>query len=215
MTAGQQRVWRTHWSELGRTQEDLPPGDVDLAEWFGREAPTVLEIGSGMGEGTAQLAVAAPELNHVAAEVYPAGLGQLMLWVEKFDLDNVRLLQGDALDFLRDHVAPGALAGVRIFFPDPWPKKRHHKRRLVTPAFVKLAASRLQPGGTLHLATDWADYAARMLQVCEAEPSLRNQYNGWAPRPGWRPVTKFESRAQAEGREVRDLLYSKVTTSGS
>ncbi|MFG1907728.1 tRNA (guanosine(46)-N7)-methyltransferase TrmB [Kribbella sp. NPDC048928] len=215
MTAGQQRVWRSHWAELGRTQEELPAGTIDLAEWFGRDAPTVLEIGSGMGEATAQLAVAAPEVNHVAAEVYPAGLGQLILWVEKYDLDNVRLLQGDAVDFLRDHVAPGGLSGVRIYFPDPWPKKRHHKRRLVTPPVVKLVASRLQPGGTLHLATDWQDYAERMLEVCEAEPALLNSYDGWAPRPEWRPVTKFESRAQAEGRDVRDLLYTKVTLTGS
>jgi tRNA (guanine-N7-)-methyltransferase len=215
MTVGQQRVWATDWPALGRKLEELPPGEVDLAEWFGREAPTVLEIGTGMGDATAQLAVAAPELNHLAAEVYPAGLGQLMLWVEKYDLDNVRLLKGDALDFLRDHVAPGALAGVRIYFPDPWPKKRHHKRRLVTPAFVALVASRLQPGGTLHLATDWAHYADQMLAVCEAEPLLRNQYDGWAPRPEWRPVTKFESRAQAEGRECRDLIYARVTPTGS
>ncbi|MEU4197667.1 tRNA (guanosine(46)-N7)-methyltransferase TrmB [Kribbella sp. NPDC026611] len=214
MTVGQQRVWQSHWSELGRMQEDLPPGPLDLAEWFGRDAPTVLEIGSGMGEATAQLAVTAPEVNHVAAEVYPAGLGQLMLWVEKYGLDNVRLLKGDALDFLRDHVSPGTLAGVRIYFPDPWPKKRHHKRRLVTAPFVALIASRLQPGGTLHLATDWADYADSMRKVCEAEPSLRNQYAGWAPRPEWRPVTKFESRAQAEGRDVRDLIYTKLTPTG-
>ncbi|GAA2788730.1 tRNA (guanosine(46)-N7)-methyltransferase TrmB [Kribbella solani] len=211
MTVGQKRVWETRWSELGRTQEELPAGELDLAEWFGRTAPTVLEIGSGMGEATAQLAVAAPEVNHLAAEVYPAGLGQLMLWVEKYDLANVRLFQGDALDFLRDNVAPDALAGVRVFFPDPWPKKRHHKRRLITPPFVGLIAARLQPGGTLHLATDWEHYAERMLAVCEAEPALRNQYDGWAPRPEWRPVTKFESRAQAEGREVRDLIYTKVT----
>ncbi|MGZ0146975.1 tRNA (guanosine(46)-N7)-methyltransferase TrmB [Kribbella sp. WER1] len=213
MTAGQQRVWESHWPVLGRTQEDLPDGVVDLAGWFGRAAPTVLEIGSGMGEATAQLAVAAPEVNHLAAEVYPAGLGQLMLWVEKYDLDNVRLLQGDALDFLRDHVAPGALAGVRIYFPDPWPKKRHHKRRLVTAPFVALIASRLQPGGTLHLATDWADYADRMLAIGTAEPTLRNSSDGWAPRPEWRPVTKFESRAQAEGRDVRDLIFTKRTDS--
>ncbi|MEV5963502.1 tRNA (guanosine(46)-N7)-methyltransferase TrmB [Kribbella sp. NPDC051952] len=210
MTVGQKRVWATHWSELGRRLEELPPGSVDLPAWFDRDAPTVLEIGSGMGDATAQLAVAMPEVNHLAAEVYPAGLGQLMLWVEKYDLDNVRLLHGDALDFLRDHVAPGTLAGVRIYFPDPWPKKRHHKRRLVTAPFVALVASRLQPRGTLHLATDWQDYADRMLEVCESEPQLSNQYDGWAPRPEWRPVTKFESRAQAEGREVRDLIYSKV-----
>jgi tRNA (guanine-N7-)-methyltransferase len=215
MTVGQKRVWATHWSELGRRLEELPPGAVDLTTWFGRKAPTVLEIGSGMGDATAQLAVAMPEVNHLAAEVYPAGLGQLMLWVEKYDLDNVRLLHGDALDFLRDHVPGGTLAGVRIYFPDPWPKKRHHKRRLVTAPFVALVASRLQPGGTLHLATDWQDYADRMLEICAAEPSLSNQYDGWAPRPEWRPVTKFESRAHAEGREVRDLIYTKLTPTDS
>ncbi len=215
MTAGQRRAWDAHWSELGSKLEDLPAGPTDLVQWFGREAPTVLEIGSGMGEGTAQLAVAAPEVNHIAAEVYTAGLGQLMMLAEKYDLENLRLLQGDAIAFLTDHVEPGRLDGVRIYFPDPWPKKKHHKRRLVAPAFIALVASRLRPGGTLHLATDWAHYAEQMLAVCEGEPTLRNQYDDWAPRPEWRPVTKFESRAQAEGRVVRDLLYTKLTPSGS
>ncbi|MEV6285077.1 tRNA (guanosine(46)-N7)-methyltransferase TrmB [Kribbella sp. NPDC051770] len=215
MTVGQQRVWETHWSEFGRKLEDLPAGILDLDAWFGRTAPVVLEIGSGMGEATAQLAAAAPEVNHLAAEVYPAGLGQLMLAVEKNELDNVRLLHGDALDFLRDHVAPDTLDGVRIYFPDPWQKKRHNKRRLVKAPFVALVASRLRPGGTLHLATDWADYADEMLEICAAEPQLANQHDGWAPRPSWRPLTKFESRAHTEGRICRDLLYSKVTPSGS
>jgi tRNA (guanine-N7-)-methyltransferase len=208
MTVGQERVWRTNWDGLGRRLEELD-GLVDLDDWFGRQAPAVLEIGTGMGDATAQLAVASPELNHLAAEVYPAGLGQLMLWVEKYDLDNVRLLKGDALDFLRDHLAPESLYGVRIYFPDPWPKKRHHKRRLVTAPFVRLVASRLAPGGTLHLATDWADYADRMLEICTAEPLLTNQYADWAPRPQWRPVTKFERRAHREGRVCRDLLFTK------
>ena len=216
MTVGQQRVWETNWAELGRKLEELPPGTVDLAAWFGRDAPVVLEIGSGMGEGTAQLARQAPEVNHLAAEVYPAGLGQLMLWVEKYELDNVRLLHGDALDFLRDHVQPDTLAGVRVFFPDPWQKKRHHKRRLITAPFVKLLASRLTPGGRLHLATDWQDYADVMLAICEAEPLLTNEYGdwaeGWAPRPDWRPVTKFESRAHAEGRICHDLMFTKSAT---
>ncbi|ADB31695.1 tRNA (guanine-N(7)-)-methyltransferase [Kribbella flavida DSM 17836] len=210
MTVGQQRVWETRWPELGRKLAELPPGELDLAAWFGRSAPVVLEIGSGMGEATAQLAQAAPEVNHLAAEVYPAGLGQLMLAVEKHELTNVRLLHGDALDFLRDHVTPGSLDGVRIFFPDPWQKKRHHKRRLVTGPFVGLVASRLRPGGTLHLATDWADYADQMLAVCSAEPLLTNQYERWAPRPSWRPLTKFESRAHAEGRDCRDLLFTRA-----
>ncbi len=212
MTVGQQRVWETNWDQLGRKLEELPPGHVDLAEWFGREAPTVLEIGSGMGEGTSQLARQAPEVNHLAAEVYPAGLGQLMLWVEKYELDNVRLLHGDALDFLRDHLPPESLAGVRVFFPDPWPKKRHHKRRLITAPFVRLLASRLSPGGRLHLATDWQHYADDMLAICGAEPQLVNEYDGWAARPEWRPVTKFESRAHAEGRVCRDLLFTKSAT---
>jgi tRNA (guanine-N7-)-methyltransferase len=208
MTVGQERVWRTNWDGLGRRLEEIE-GQVDLGQWFGRQAPTVLEIGTGMGDATAQLAVASPEVNHLAAEVYPAGLGQLMLWVEKYELDNVRLLKGDALDFLRDHLAPESLAGVRIYFPDPWPKKRHHKRRLVTAPFVRLVASRLAPGGTLHLATDWADYADRMLEICTAEPLLTNQYADWAPRPEWRPLTKFERRAQVAGRPCRDLLFTK------
>jgi tRNA (guanine-N7-)-methyltransferase len=208
MTVGQERVWRTNWDGLGRRLEELD-GLVDLDDWFGRQAPAVLEIGTGMGDATAQLAVASPEVNHLAAEVYPAGLGQLMLWVEKYELDNVRLLKGDALDFLRDHLAPESLHGVRIYFPDPWPKKRHHKRRLVTAPFVRLVASRLAPGGTLHLATDWADYADRMLEICTAEPLLTNQYADWAPRPEWRPLTKFERRAHREGRVCRDLLFTK------
>jgi tRNA (guanine-N7-)-methyltransferase len=212
MTVGQQRVWETNWGELGRKLEELPVGTVDLDAWFGRVAPVVLEIGSGMGEGTAQLARQAPEVNHLAAEVYPAGLGQLMLWVEKYELDNVRLLHGDALDFLRDHVLPDTLAGVRVFFPDPWQKKRHHKRRLITAPFVKLLASRLAPGGRLHLATDWQDYADSMLAICEAEPLLTNEYDDWAPRPDWRPVTKFESRAHAEGRICHDLMFTKSAT---
>ncbi|MFC5266648.1 tRNA (guanosine(46)-N7)-methyltransferase TrmB [Kribbella qitaiheensis] len=210
MTVGQQRVWDTHWAELGRKLEDLPAGEVELPTWFGREAPVVLEIGSGMGYATAQLAAREPEVNHLAAEVYPAGLGQLMLWVEKYELENVRLLHGDALDFLRDHLPPDSLAGVRVFFPDPWPKKRHHKRRLITPKFVGLLASRLAPGGRLHLATDWQHYAERMLEICTAEPLLRNEYDGWAPRPDWRPITKFESRAHAEGRICHDLMFTKV-----
>ncbi|TCN42686.1 tRNA (guanine-N7-)-methyltransferase [Kribbella orskensis] len=210
MTVGQQRVWDTHWGELGRKLEELPAGEVDLAGWFGREASVVLEIGSGMGDATAQLAARAPDVNHLAAEVYPAGLGQLMLWVEKYELENVRLLHGDALDFLRDHLPPDSLAGVRVFFPDPWPKKRHHKRRLITPRFVALLASRLAPGGRLHLATDWQDYAERMLAICTAEPLLRNEYDGWAPRPDWRPITKFESRAHAEGRICHDLMFTKA-----
>lgn len=194
----------------GREIAELPAGPVDFDAWFGRPAPVLLEIGSGMGETTSQLAQAAPELNYVAVEVYAAGLGQLMLRADKLGVENLRLLHGDAVVLLEQHVAPGSLHGVRVFFPDPWPKKRHHKRRLIQPGFVALVASRLEAGGTLHLATDWAHYAEQMLDVCSGEPLLRNRHEGWAPRPEWRPVTKFEARAQAEGRPCRDLIFERA-----
>ncbi|TVT52946.1 tRNA (guanosine(46)-N7)-methyltransferase TrmB [Amycolatopsis cynarae] len=210
MTVGQQRAWTQRWPELGRRVSELPPGPIDFAAWFGRPAPVLLEIGSGMGETTAQLAAAEPEVNYVAVEVYEAGLGQLMLRAEKLGLTNLRLLHGDAVILLTEHIPPDSLSGVRIFFPDPWPKKRHHKRRLVQPEFVRLVASRLAPGGMLHLATDWAHYAEQMLEVCSAEPLLRNRFPDWAPRPSWRPVTKFEQRANEEGRISRDLIFERV-----
>jgi tRNA (guanine-N7-)-methyltransferase len=209
MTVGQQRAWDELWPKLGRTVGELPAGKLDFTEWFGREAPVMLEIGSGMGETTSQLAAAAPELNYVAAEVYDPGLGQLMLRVEKLGLENLRLLHGDAVVLLTEHVEPDSLHGVRLFFPDPWPKKKHHKRRIVSPSFAALVASRLAPGGTFHMATDWENYAEQMLEVCSAEPALRNRYDGWAPRPEWRPVTKFEQRADVEGRISHDLIFEK------
>lgn len=212
MTAGQQRAWERLWPSWGRVVRELPDGPIDFAGWFDREAPVVLEIGSGMGEATSQLAAAAPETNYVAVEVYEAGLGQLMLRAEQLGVENLRLLHGDAVVLLTEHVAAESLSAVRIFFPDPWPKKRHHKRRLVQPPFVKLVASRMAPGATLHLATDWEDYAEQMLEVCSAEPTLRNTFDGWAPRPGFRPVTKFEQRAREEGRESRDLIFEKLPT---
>ncbi len=210
ITVGQQRAWDTHWQRLGRDVTALPPGELDLAGWFGRQAPVLLEIGSGMGETTSALAAAEPERNYLAVEVYEPGLAQLILRAEALEVRNLRLLRGDAVTVLADHLAPGSLAGVRIFFPDPWPKKKHHKRRLVQPAFVALVASRLAVGGRLHLATDWASYADQMLESCSAEPLLRNEFTDWAPRPDWRPVTKFETRAREEGRVSRDLMFVRV-----
>ncbi|WP_214367945.1 tRNA (guanosine(46)-N7)-methyltransferase TrmB [Pseudonocardia sp. H11422] len=215
LTDGQQQAWRQWWPVYGRDVADVVAeagsGPVDPADWFGRTAPLVLEIGSGMGESTAALAAAAPETDHIAVEIYEPGLAQLLMRITDRGLSNLRLLRGDAVELLKEAVAPGSLAGIRIFFPDPWPKRKHRKRRLVRPEFVRLAASRLAPGGTLHLATDWADYATQIRAVCDAEPTLRNaaadQQGGWTPRPDWRPMTKFEQRAVAEGRAVRDLLY--------
>lgn len=214
MTVGQAKAWERRWDELGKQVPELPPGPVELDSWFGRHAPVLLEIGSGMGETTSQLAKASPELNYLAVEVYQPGLAQLMLRAEALELTNLRLLRGDAVVLLTEHIPPGSLAGVRIFFPDPWPKKKHHKRRLVQPDFIALVASRLAPGATIHLATDWENYAEQMMEVLSAEPTLRNRYadepGGWAPRPEWRPVTKFESRAREEGRISRDLIFERV-----
>lgn len=214
MTPGQRAAWERLWPRYGR---DVTAAPLDAPAWFGRAVPLLLEIGSGMGETTAALAAAEPDRNHLAVEVYPPGLAQLLMRIEQGGLTNLRLLRGDALDVLEFMVAPAALAGIRVFFPDPWPKHRHHKRRLVQPGFVALAASRLAPGATLHLATDWSDYAEQMLAVCEAEPLLRRYPTdrdpadgnaaGYAPRPEWRPLTKFEARAAAEGRPCRDLIF--------
>jgi tRNA (guanine-N7-)-methyltransferase len=214
MTVGQTRAWDRLWPSLGREVTALPDGPLDVDGWFDRPAPTILEIGPGMGETTAALAQAAPEINHVAVDVFQAGLAQLMMRVEAMDIENLRLLRGDAVVLLERHVPAGSLHGVRIFYPDPWPKKKHHKRRLVQPRLMALVASRLEPGGRVHLATDWAEYADVMLAVCSAEPLLRNEFpdepGGWAPRPGWRPVTKFETRARDEGRVCRDLMFVRV-----
>jgi tRNA (guanine-N7-)-methyltransferase len=210
MTAGQTRAWERLWPSLGRNVRELPPGPLDLDDWFGRSAPVTLEIGPGMGETTAALAEAEPEVNYLAVDVYPPGLAQLMMRAEAGDLKNLRVMRGDAVVLLEDHLPPASLSAVRIFYPDPWPKKKHHKRRIVQPALVSVVASRLVPGGTLHLATDWEHYAEHMLEVCSAEPRLRNRHDGWAPRPPWRPLTKFESRAENEGRVSRDLIFERI-----
>ncbi|MCD2192966.1 tRNA (guanosine(46)-N7)-methyltransferase TrmB [Actinomycetospora endophytica] len=229
MTAGQQRAWERSWDRLGADLTDLAPdgrradlldddGRLLPAAWFGRDADLHVEIGSGMGETTAALAAAEPDVDHVAVEVYPPGLGQLLMRVDEAGLRNQRLLRGDAVVALTDRIAPDSLAGLRVFYPDPWPKRRHHKRRLIQPETVALMASRLRAGATLHLATDVADYAEWMLEVTDAEPSLDNPHGGFAPRPDWRPRTKFESRAEVEGRPSRDLLLVRtdgVTTSGA
>jgi tRNA (guanine-N7-)-methyltransferase len=211
MTAGQARAWERHWSRLGRVVSELPDGPLDTDAWFGRPAPVVLEIGSGMGETTAALAAAQPDVNYLAVEVYQPGLAQLLMRAEALGLNNLRLLRGDAVVLLEEHVGPGSVAEVRVFFPDPWPKTKHHKRRLIQPGFVALVATRLAPGGRLRLATDWEHYAEQMLEVCMAEPGLRNLHEGWAPRPEWRRVTKFEGRAEREGRISRDLEFTRVS----
>jgi tRNA (guanine-N7-)-methyltransferase len=184
----------------------IPGPPLDLPALFGRAAPVVLEIGSGMGDATVAMAQAAPDRDFLAVEVFPPGLGNLLAVVEEAGLANVRVASGDALELVRDMLLPESVDAIHVFFPDPWPKLRHHKRRLIQRVNVALLASRLRPGGTLHCATDWAHYAEQMLEVLGADPALEG---GMVTRPPERPVTKFEQRALAAGRSVTDLIFVK------
>lgn len=182
---------------------------LDLDAAFGRRAPKVLEIGFGMGETTAAIAAAHPEKDYLGIEVHTPGVGSLLKLIGERGLANLRLIQHDAVDVLRNMIPPASLDGAHIFFPDPWPKKRHHKRRLVQTDFVALLASRLKPGGYLHLATDWQEYAEQMLAVLCAEPQLENTAAGYAARPDYRPQTKFETRGLKLGHGVWDIVFRK------
>ena len=188
------------------------PHPLDLAEVFGREAPRVLEIGFGMGETTAQIAAADPETDFLGVEVYTAGCGALLRRIAEHNLTNLRIIQHDAMEVVRDMIQTSTLDRIQIFFPDPWPKARHHKRRLIRPDFVEELAIRLKPGGILHCATDWAPYADVMLEVLSASPALQTQSttpDGFAPRPAYRPLTRFESRGLRLGHDVFDLVYQR------
>ncbi len=183
---------------------------VDFAPIFGRVAPLVVEIGFGMGAATAAIAAASPAVDFLGIEVHPPGVGALLQRIDEARLTNVRIVRHDAVEVLESMIAPQSLAGIHVFFPDPWHKKRHHKRRLIQPPFVRLLASRLAPGATLHCATDWDPYAEQMLAVLSAEPALVNAGGaGFAPRPASRPLTKFEQRGLARGHGVRDLVFAK------
>ena len=185
------------------------PQPLDLERTFGRSAPKILEIGFGMGETTAAIAAAHPENDYLGIEVHTPGVGSLLKLIDGRSIGNLRLIQHDAVEVLREMIAPGSLDGAHIFFPDPWPKKRHHKRRLVQPDFVSLLASRIKSGGYVHLATDWQEYAEQMLAVLSAEPMLANTAAGYAPRPDYRPQTKFETRGLKLGHGVWDVVFRK------
>ena len=181
----------------------------ELDRAFGRTAPKVLEIGFGMGETTAEIAAAHPEIDYLGVEVHSPGVGSLLNRIEALGLGNVRIIQHDAVEVLEHMVAPDALDGVHLFFPDPWPKKRHHKRRLVQAQFVRLLASRMKRGAYVHAATDWEDYAHQILAVLGAEPALENAAAGFAPRPASRPQTKFERRGVGLGHRFWDAVFRK------
>jgi tRNA (guanine-N7-)-methyltransferase len=209
-TDGQARAY----TEFGpRFLLPYQPGLLDLAAAFGRDAPTVLEIGFGMGEATAQIAALLPEKNFLCCEVHEPGVGALLKRIGEQNLANIRICAHDAVDVLDDMLAPDTLAGAHVFFPDPWHKKRHHKRRLLQPPLVHKLAGRLAPGGYLHCATDWQPYAEQMLEVLSAEPLLRNTADdargGYAPKPDYRPLTKFENRGLKLGHGVWDLVFER------
>jgi tRNA (guanine-N7-)-methyltransferase len=182
---------------------------VDWTRIFGRVAPIVLEIGFGMGETTAAIADAHRDVDFVAVDVHLPGVGSLLNRIETLDLTNVRIVRHDAVEVVETMIAPASLAAIHVFFPDPWPKKRHHKRRLLKPPFVQALAQRLAPRGYLHVATDWKDYAEAALATLSSETLLANTADGFAARPRWRPLTKFEARGQKLGHEVFDLIFTR------
>jgi tRNA (guanine-N7-)-methyltransferase len=205
-TTGQARAF----SELGpRFIAPYQAAPVDLASLFGRDADTLLEIGFGMGEATAHIAALMPEKNFLCCEVHEPGVGALLKRIGERGLSNIRILQHDAVEVLDHMLAPQVLAGVHIFFPDPWHKLRHNKRRLIQPPLIARLATRIAPGGYIHCATDWEPYAQQMLDVLGAEPQLRNSAEGFAQRPEYRPLTKFENRGLKLGHGVWDLVFLK------
>ncbi len=210
VTAAQREALLRLWPRWGLEIDGR--ARLDLAALFDG-LPAVLEIGFGMGEATADMAAADPGTGILAADVHTPGQGNLLRLAERAGLTNVRVANGDAVILLREMLPPASLAGVRVFFPDPWPKKRHHKRRLIQPEFVELAATRMAPGAILHCATDWEPYAEWMRQVLDASPSFTNAApggpDGFAPRPRQRPLTRFERQGLGKGHRVRDLLYRR------
>ena len=208
-TEAQQRAFDEEWSRYG---VDYTGQLRDLSTLFPRAAETVMEIGFGNGEALRFAAGNEPDRNLIGLEVHAPGVGRLLNWVAEDGRTNVRVYHHDAVEVLTNEVADGALDEVRIYFPDPWHKKRHNKRRLVQPEFATLLARKLRVGGLLHLATDWEPYAEHMWDVLDAEPMLRNRagQRGFVPRPSWRPQTHFETRGQKLGHGVWDLLYDRV-----
>jgi tRNA (guanine-N7-)-methyltransferase len=212
MTEAQSRAHAQLWPRYGIESSG---GPLDLVALFGRQGPVSLEIGFGNGENLVALAAAHPDEDFIGVEVHPPGVGQLLHKAAAAGLANLRVFQHDAVEVLRERIAPASLAAILVLFPDPWPKKRHHKRRLVSSQFAALAASRLAPGGTLQLATDWVPYAEWMLEVLDAAPELRNRAadGHYVPRNPGRAPTRFEARGERLGHEVRDLCYERVNPS--
>ena len=206
LSPAQQRALVALLPTLGIPFVDAP---LDFDRAFGRRAPRVLEIGFGMGETTAAIAQARPGEDFLGIEVHSPGVGSLLKRLVEQNLANVRVIQHDAVEVVARMIPPAALAGIHVFFPDPWPKKRHHKRRLLQPDFLRALALRLAPDGYLHVATDWKEYAEEILAALTAEPLLANLGDGFAPRPAYRPLTKFEARGLKLGHGVWDIVFRR------
>jgi tRNA (guanine-N7-)-methyltransferase len=209
LTDGQKRALEELWPRFG-----VEPGDaeLDFPAVFGNRNPVIIDIGFGDGESTLQMATASPGENLLAVEVHRPGVGHLLIGLETNLLTNVRIACADAVTLLRSNIPDNSLAGARLYFPDPWPKKRHHKRRIVQAGFIALLQRRIKPGGVLHMATDWAPYAEHMLEVLESSTGFRNcsASGGFSPRPAWRALTKYELRGQRMGHRVHDLIFRRT-----
>lgn len=208
LTEGQKRALDELWPRYGI---DPAPPVLDFSTLFGNPHPVILDIGFGNGESTWQMARDKPDENYLGVEVHLPGVGHLLLRLAEHQLENVRIACADAVEFLQTRVADGSLAGIRLYFPDPWPKKRHYKRRIVQAGFIELMAAKLIPGGILHLATDWSPYAEWMLEVMASCNALENLAveGDYCPRPAWRHLTKYEARGQKLGHSVHDLIYRR------
>lgn len=206
MTPGQQHAFDDNWSRWGL---EVDAGFVDTSSAFGRCGPCVLEIGFGMGQSLVTMANSAPDINYIGVEVHRPGVGKLFHSMREQGVDNIRAYCHDAVEVLQQCIPNNFLDGVQIFFPDPWHKKRHHKRRLIQPDFVANLIPHIKPGGFIHLATDWENYAEQMLEVLSANPDLENRdsHGGYIPRPDHRPLTKFEQRGERLGHGVWDLMF--------
>lgn len=208
MTKAQERALEDGFPKFGIT---YAPNLLNLPQVFGRESsPKILEIGFGMGDATAKIAQTLPESDFLAVEVHTPGVGSLYKWMEEFALTNIRIIQHDAVEVLQNMIADGSLDGVHIFFPDPWHKKRHHKRRLIQAEFVKRLCQKMKVGAYIHVATDWQEYAEWVLEVLNAEPQLKNTAENYAEKPDYRPLTKFENRGLKLGHGVWDLVFTRA-----
>jgi len=209
LTEGQKRALEEFWPRFGIEKGESP---LDFKTLFGNDAPVIMEIGFGNGDATWQMAQAHPAENYMGVEVHQPGVGHLLLKMKQHGITNIRIANDDAVEFLCERVPTESLAGVRIYFPDPWPKKRHHKRRLIQPSLIELLASRMRPGALLHLATDWEPYAQHMLEVMGSSDGFVNlsPSGDFCDQPEWRPETKYERRGEGLGHRVRDLLFKRI-----